>query len=87
MTRAEIERAVRDFMLTDLFAAKIAGSLGIEESLFGLGLIDSMAVVKTVAFCEESFGVEIPDSELMPENFETVRSIAAMVLRRSATAR
>ncbi|HUA36689.1 MAG TPA: phosphopantetheine-binding protein [Candidatus Binataceae bacterium] len=83
MNREAIENAVKDFLLLDLFASKIVGTIGTDDSLFELGLIDSMAVVKTVAFCEESFGVEIPDAELMPENFETVRSIVSMVLRQS----
>ncbi len=81
MNRDAIENAVREFLLQDLFASNIVGAIGLEESLFELGLIDSIAVVKTVAFCEESFGVEIPDAELMPENFETIRSISAMVMR------
>lgn len=81
MNRDAIENAVRKFLLHDLFASNIVSAIGLEDSLFELGLIDSMAVVKTVAFCEESFGVEIPDAELIPENFETISSIAAMVLR------
>ena len=81
MSPRKIENAVRDFLALELFGSKISGSFGLDDSLFETGLIDSMAVVKTVAFCEEHFGVEIPDAELMPENFETARSIAAMVMR------
>ena len=82
MSPERIELAVRDFLMFDLFAAKLVKSLGPDDSLFELGLLDSMAVLKMVAFCERNFQVEIPDAELLPENFETVRSIAALVLRR-----
>ena len=81
MKSEAVENTLLDFLLFDLFAAKIVGTLGVEDSLFELGLIDSMAVVRTIAFCERTFAVVIPDEELLPENFETVRSIAATVQR------
>ena len=45
-------------------------------SLNGLNGIDT-----TVAFCEASFGIQIDDAELAPENFENVAALAALVER------
>lgn len=81
MNQAAIETTIRDFLSADLFAADLDGVLEVDESLFELELIDSMAVIKTVAFCERTFSVAIPDEELTPENFDSVRTIAAMVAR------
>jgi acyl carrier protein len=81
MNREAIESAIRDFLSRDLFGARLARALEVGDLLFELGLIDSMAVVKTVAFCEQTFDVRVPDEELLPENFETIGSIAAMVTR------
>jgi|HubBroStandDraft_1064217.scaffolds.fasta_scaffold78474_2 acyl carrier protein len=78
-----IESVLCDFLVSEVFAEKLQGTLEPEDSLFELGVIDSLAVVKTVAFCEEQFQIEIPDEDLVPDNFETVRAIAEMIERLS----
>lgn len=34
-----------------------------------------------VAFCEETFGIEIRDEEVVPENFESVRALSRLIKR------
>jgi acyl carrier protein len=46
------------------------------DSLFSLGVIDSLGVLDLVRFLENEFCIEISDEELIPENFETVKGIA-----------
>jgi acyl carrier protein len=81
MSTSAIETALCDFLVYEVFAEKLGGPLGPEDSLFELGVIDSLAVVKTIAYCEEQYQIEIPDEELIPENFETVRTIADLIER------
>jgi acyl carrier protein len=40
-----------------------------------------MSILKTVTFCEEQFGVTIPDEDVLPDHFESVRAIARLVER------
>jgi acyl carrier protein len=80
-----IETTLRDFLVYEVFAEKLAGPLKPDDSLFELGVIDSLAVVKTIAYCEEQFEIEIPDEELIPENFVTVRAIAELIERLRAS--
>jgi acyl carrier protein len=79
-----IESTLCDFLVYEVFAEKLAGPLKADDSLFELGVIDSLAVVKTIAYCEEQFEIEIPDEDLIPENFVTVRAIAELVERLGA---
>jgi acyl carrier protein len=44
-------------------------------SLFSDGVIDSFALMDLMSNLEESLGVKVPDSELMPSRFETVDKI------------
>lgn len=85
MKPVSVEAKIRDFLLTEIPAAKKIQTLGPDDSLFELGLLDSMAVIKTVAFCEDEFGVEIPDQELVPDNFESVRTLARLIERTKTT--
>jgi acyl carrier protein len=47
------------------------------------GLLDSLALEQLIAFLEEHFGIAFSDEELVPENFETVPLLAALVNRKS----
>jgi acyl carrier protein len=55
--------------------AKMPIDVGPEESLFESGLLDSFMLVDLVASLEEEFGIKIPDSDLIPQRFDTVSKI------------
>jgi D-alanine--poly(phosphoribitol) ligase subunit 2 len=74
-----VEDQIRDFLLNELLTANGVRSLGPDDSLFKSGLIDSMVALKIVAFCEENFGIKIPDLEVKPDNFKSIRALARMV--------
>ena len=47
------------------------------ESLFDSGTLDSFTLPDLVTGLEEEFGVTIPDSDLVPERFDTMTKIEA----------
>jgi acyl carrier protein len=73
------ETAIREFLTTEVFYDKDLADLKAEDSLLERGLLDSLAILKTVTFCEEQFGITIPDTEVLPDHFESVRAIAKLV--------
>lgn len=79
MNQAAIEEAVRNFLINEVFYDKAldAGALGPTATL--VGLLDSLGIMRVVSFCEESFGIQIPDTEILPEHFETIRAIAELI--------
>jgi len=81
MNLSPTETAIRQFLVEDVFYDRDLSALGPEDSLLAKGLLDSMAILKTVTFCEEQFGITIPDQEVLPDHFETVRAIAKLVER------
>jgi acyl carrier protein len=46
-------------------------------------VIDSLGVHQLVTFLESTYGIEIDDEDLVPENFETLATIADMVERKA----
>ena len=56
----------------------------IETSLFEAGVIDSFGVMDLVERLEESFGIKVPDKDMIPRRFETLAKIAAYVDQRKA---
>jgi acyl carrier protein len=53
-------------------------------SLVESGVVDQTGFLEIVLFVEETYGIEVPDADLTPDNFDTVSNIAAYVTRRMA---
>jgi acyl carrier protein len=52
-----------------------------QAALFDLGYVDSVGVVELLAFVQEAFGVQIPDDDLLSDDFSTLDGIARIVCR------
>jgi acyl carrier protein len=42
-------------------------------------VVDSMGIVHMVSFIEDEFGIRVPDDEVLPDNFETIRRLTDFV--------
>ena len=58
--------------------------LSASQSLLDSGVVDSTGVLELVAFLEQSFGIEVKDADMVPENLDTIDNIAAFVRRKQA---
>jgi acyl carrier protein len=74
-----VERTVRDFITENFFVED--GDLDGTTSLIGSSIIDSTGVLEIMVFLEETFGIEVPDEDAVPENLDTVDNIVAYVGR------
>ncbi len=75
------ETAIRDYLLAEVLYDKNLQTLAVDENLIEKGLLDSLAILRVVSFCEEQFGIRIPDTEVLPDNMESVSAIAGLVER------
>lgn len=55
-----------------------------EEALIDSGILDSFDIVTLVAEIDDAFGVEIPAEALTPENFNSAKSLFALIRRLKA---
>ena len=78
----EFERRIRTYVTTELLYDRDASALGDDDSLLGPGLLDSVAILRLIAWLEEEFGVRIPDEDVVPDHVESVRRLADLVRRR-----
>lgn len=74
---ANVVVTIHDFIVDNFLFG--AGALNDAASLMGEGIIDSTGVLELVMFVEEKFGVTVADDEVLPENFDSVRNLAAYV--------
>jgi acyl carrier protein len=79
MNKAVIEEGVRNFLINEVFYDKVFDRDALRETDTLVGLLDSLGIMRVVNFCEESYGIQIPDTEILPEHFETIRAIAELI--------
>jgi acyl carrier protein len=79
-TTQVLER-MRSFFLSTFPAVK-AKNLGIDDSLFDGGVLDSMGMIEVVLFMKSEFGLDVDGSDLRVENFNTIRAVSEFVSSR-----
>lgn len=69
---------IRDFVVkTFLFGD--GAFLKEDTSFLEEGIIDSTGILELIMFLEETFGIKIEDSELIPDNMDSIRNITRFV--------
>lgn len=80
----ETQEAICDFLVREI--ATDRDSLSPDENLLSQGVIDSMGIVKLVAFLESSFRIQVKDTEVVPEHFESIRALCEFVEKKQRDA-
>lgn len=78
-----IRAAVRGYLLENHLFTSDQRQLADDASLLEKGIIDSTGILEIILFLETSFGITVQDSELLPENFDSVNNIVRFIQRRA----
>ncbi len=76
-----IQEEVRQFIVKNFYVPDAAG-LPDDASLLDRGVIDSTGVLEVVAHLEKTYGIQVDDSELLPENLDSIARVAAFVTKK-----
>ena len=70
--------------ITDNFLFGRPVELSDDDSLQDAGIIDSTGVLELVTHIEETYGIQVLDSELLPENLDSINRLAGFLHRKQA---
>jgi acyl carrier protein len=74
----DIESTVERFLIDEiLFGSRT--SIAPDESLTSSGILDSLGLLRLVSYVETQFGVTFESHEVVPDHFETIKDIKALV--------
>lgn len=79
----DIMNRVEKFLVAEVALDSEKKSIAPDEDLLGQGIIDSLGIMKLVAFIKETFGIDVTDEDLIPENFETLGRIREFIEKKS----
>jgi len=72
-----VRKQIRDYITENFLFG--SNSLGGEDSFLEHGVVDSTGVLELVLFVEETFGITVEDEEILPENFDSIKSLVEYV--------
>jgi acyl carrier protein len=70
---------IEQLIVEEISMGRDLGTLEHDEDLLASDIVDSLGIMEMVAFLERQYGIAVSDSELTPENFQTVDSIVAFI--------
>lgn len=76
------EDRIREFILKHFPLARKNG-VKADEKWLETGMIDSLGILDLVHFIESEFCLQVSDEELLPENFESLKTVRDFVCRKS----
>jgi acyl carrier protein len=79
---SEIREGIRRYILENLLFGQEPASFSDEASLLDDGIIDSTGILELIEHLEAAFGIEIQDSETVPENLDSLTRATAFVCRK-----
>jgi acyl carrier protein len=78
----DIKHQIRTFIADRMLMAGGADALADDASLLEQNVLDSTGVLELVAFLEDTYGLKVGDTEIVPENLDSLDRIATFVERK-----
>jgi acyl carrier protein len=76
-----VQERIRQFILENFYVSDPA-ELADDASLIQGGWVDSTGMLEVITFLETEFGLRIADTEMLPENLDSIQRIAGFVVRK-----
>ena len=80
----DVKDKVRAFVLE--YAAGRITEVQDDENLLQTNIIDSLGSFRMIAFLEETFPLTIEDTDMLPENFQTLNAVEIFIAGKLGTA-
>jgi acyl carrier protein len=74
-----VNSRVREFIKDNFMYRDDRADLADTESLLDAGLIDSTGILELVAFIETEFSIQMADTDIVPDNLDSVETIVRYV--------
>jgi acyl carrier protein len=81
-----IETQIKEYIAGELLFSSDGFGYPDDASFLEEGIVDSQGVMELVLFVEETFKISVDDTEIIPDNFDSVSQLSAYIQRKRAGA-
>jgi len=76
----DIDNIIERYIVDEIMMKAKDTKIEPDQSLLSSGVIDSLSILRLIAFIEDRFGITVDDDEVVPENFDTKNMIKSLIL-------
>lgn len=76
---SELKERIKQFIMTEVNPERNLERLSDDEPLVDSGIIDSLGVLKIMAFLDEEFSIDLSAGQIRLQNFNSIASICTLV--------
>lgn len=77
-----LENTIRLYLIEKHMPGEDPSSLQLDDELVNSGILDSLALIQVIAHLESAYQIKIDRGEILLENFNSTRRLAAFVSRK-----
>lgn len=70
---------IKHFIVTNFAADILPDQLGSDLNLLDTGVVDSLGLLRLIAWVGDNYGIPVDELDISPEDFSSVSSIRAFV--------
>ena len=79
------EAQIRNYILENYLFTDDQSALDSGDSFLDKGILDSTGILEVIYFLEDEFGIKVEDTEMVPENLDSVNNIVAFIERKKSS--
>jgi acyl carrier protein len=80
----EVKGKIMDFIVANYLFGDATRKPQENESLITTGIVDSTGVLELIEFLESSFGIQVKDTETIPQNLDSIENLTRFVMGKKA---
>ena len=84
MVEQGVRTELREFISANYLFGDVSRFPGDEDSLLAKGVLDSTGILELIEFLEAQFGIEVADSETVPDNLGSISALTRFVMAKRA---
>jgi acyl carrier protein len=74
-----VKNKIRTYILENYLFTGDPTALADDDSFMELGIIDSTGMLELIFFIEETFGIKIEDSDMLPANLDSLNRLETYI--------
>ena len=74
-----VQDSISNFITQEIIRGSADDKLDIDRQLLAEGILDSLGLQQLITFLEGKYSITVDDDYLMPEYFESVRTISDLI--------
>lgn len=82
---SQVHSQLTEFIVNNYLFGDRAQLPGDTDSLLQAGIIDSTGILELIEFLEADMGIEVTESETVPENLDSIANLTGFVLRKTSS--